>query len=428
MNRSSIYLCRHSGMSLPIVLILLIPLTLLGVTLANRNNLEELMAAGQRDSQQALMNAESGLALTQQILEQVDAGTFSSTLDQILADPDGDIGINGYTVTDYSGSSKGIVTVKVVDNYEPEEDIDPGFQNPFGDTDGRVLVRSTGIYRGGERVVEAVYYLQRTAGAGSANASPMVIFAEDDLSISGNPFIWGPNANVHSNSNMDISGNPEIWGNVSAHGEVNVSGNPVNQDGDALEYTENANAIATPYVYPPAYKPYASFYLTNDCDVYDGWPDHPDPAQRGSLVKNDVKDNGPWNGWNCDYNKEWKMDTGDWIEGFFYVEANVIISANPGEGEPAPAKMSIVAEGYIEVSGNPNIEPYYVTEFDPDDAVVQSLIDGRENVLLSNKILFYAGNDLKINGNADQHFSGIMAAHMEFAISGAPNLAGCCDR
>jgi len=44
---------------------------------------------------------------------------------------------------------------------------------------------------------------------------------------------------------MDISGNPEIWGTVTAAQLVNITGNPVNQDGDPLEYTENANVITT---------------------------------------------------------------------------------------------------------------------------------------------------------------------------------------
>ena len=73
MNRTTHYTTpkRQRGVSLPVALILLVPLTLLGVTLATRSNLEELMAGSQRDGQQALMNAESGLAMGHQALEKL---------------------------------------------------------------------------------------------------------------------------------------------------------------------------------------------------------------------------------------------------------------------------------------------------------------------------------------------------------------------
>ena len=409
MNTITIKPKRQRGASLPITLMLLIPMTLLAISVAKRNNLEELMAASQRDGQQSLMNAESGLALAEEVLDQIDADTFGQSLGNILAS-NGDIGVNQFALTE------GTVTAVLSDNYESAEDINPGFQNPFVDVDGRLLVTSTGTYQGGERVVQAIYFLPSLVAV-AGGLPPLAIFAQDTLTISGNPFVWGDNANIHSNNNVDISGSPEIWGLVSAGGDVDIWGDAVNQDGDPVDYVSGAAQIETPYVYPPAYKPYATYYLTANCAVYDGWP-----INTHTRIIQNVKDNGPWNGWDCDYNTEWVLGN-DTIDGFYYVEGNVGISGNPGEGTTA-VSISIVAEGYIEVSGNPNIQPYYSTAFDINDPEVQALIGTRENVLLTNEVLFLAGNDLKINGNAEQHFNGVMAAHMEFDISGAPVLEG----
>lgn len=415
----------QKGMSLPVALLLLIPLVMLGLTIAQRNNLEELMAASQRDAQQALMNAESGLALAGEVLTQVAAGSYASTADEILLD-NGNIGLNGHAL------AEGAVTVVVIDNEnsamvpyptDPDFDCTPLQDSGYAedcvwetDADNHLVAASSGTYRRGERVVQAVFELIMPDPA-QANAPPLAIFAEEDLGISGNPFIWGPDANVHTNSDLDISGNPEIWGTVSASGQVNVSGDPVDENGDPITYEEGAARITTPYVYPPAYKPVSTYYMTANCDIYDGWPlsDH-------TRIAQDVKSNPDWMGsWNCDYGKEWILNGDTPPSGFYYVEGNVMISSNPGEGTD-PVSMSVVAEGFIEVSGNPNLEPYY--GIDISDPEVQAQIGDRQNVLLSNEVLFYAGNDLKINGNQTQQFTGLMAAHMEFDISGAPFLEG----
>lgn len=417
----------QKGMSLPVALLLLIPLVMMGLTIAQRNNLEELMAASQRDAQQALMNAESGLALAGEVLAQVAAGSYASTADEILLN-NGNIGLTNHALTE------GEVTVVVIDNEnsamvpypsDPDFDCTPLQDSGYAedcvwetDADSHLVASSSGTYRGGERVVQAIFELLMSSPA-PASAPPLAIFTEDDLGISGNPFIWGPNANVHSNSDLDISGNPEIWGAVSASGQVNISGDPVDENGDPIVYEEGVARITTPYVYPPAYKPVSTYYMTSNCDIYDGWPlsDH-------VRIAEDVKNNPDWmGGWNCDYGKEWILNGDSPPDGFYYVEGNVIISSNPGEGTD-PVSISIVAEGFIEVSGNPNLQPYYGSAIDINDPEVQALIGDRQNVLFSNEVLFYAGNDLKINGNQSQQFIGLMAAHMEFDISGAPWLEG----
>ena len=154
MNAQINYGQKQRGMSLPIALILLIPLTMLAVSMFKRNNLEEIMAGSQRDSQQALMNAETGLALAgEQLYLIADGGLTQNgleTLNEVLAAQD-NIGLFNHSLV------QGTVNVLVYDNFEEAEEIDPGFQQPFIDSDNHVIVRSTGTYQGGDRIVEAIF-------------------------------------------------------------------------------------------------------------------------------------------------------------------------------------------------------------------------------------------------------------------------------
>ena len=83
MNARNFLRLQQTGTILPLTLILLVPLTMLAVVVAQRNNLEELMAASQRDGAQALMNAESGLALAHEVLDRVASDNYGYTVDQI---------------------------------------------------------------------------------------------------------------------------------------------------------------------------------------------------------------------------------------------------------------------------------------------------------------------------------------------------------
>ena len=62
-NSSMNFRQKQQGISLPVAMMMLIPLMTLALATANRNNIEEIMAGAQRDSQQAMMNADTGLAL-----------------------------------------------------------------------------------------------------------------------------------------------------------------------------------------------------------------------------------------------------------------------------------------------------------------------------------------------------------------------------
>ncbi len=437
------------GVSLPVALILLVPLTLLGVTLANRNNLEEMMAASERDGQQSLMNAESGLAMGQQVMEQVVSGDYAYTIDDILS-PDSQNGVvsyDGTALTDYS-LTEGTVTVVVVDNVESDGDLTV-------DTDGHVILRSTGEYNSGERVVEAIVELVFDAGESEPGADPettppLTIFTEDYIKINGNPDIYGPGSLVHSNAYVDIDGTTRIAGEIqqvsSNRGDRYYQANDgVWGDWDRVRVTTDATRIQTPYIFPPIYKSMATRYMAADCKIYDGAPDYTNPLTGATSKQIGYgKDGFDDDNWVCDHdgskNKKWELK-GDVTPGFYYVEGNLIINGDMGSSNN-PQVISIVTEGYLEISGNPYIKPYYDTQVNTVGELGAASTDARNSidpdltynevlaldaVFLSDEVLLLAGGDLNIQGDPSSNnynFNGVMAAHDQFTISGNPRLNG----
>ena len=114
----------------------------------------------------------------------------------------------------------------------------------------------------------------------------------------------------------------------------------------------------------------------------------------------------PWNGWQYSSGK-WDLSENQTINGMLYIEGDAVVSGNPGETGPT-WQTTLLATGSIEVSGNPVIANYK----DSLDPV------GVQNLLL------VAGKDLKINGNANQTYEGIIAVREQFYISGNPTIVG----
>jgi Tfp pilus assembly protein PilX len=444
---------RQRGVSLPVALILLVPLTLLSVTLANRNNLEELMAGSQRDGQQSLMNAESGLAmglqaLEKMVLDQVTAAESDATLALATASVDSlkllpvyvpydGTTLDNYGLANYGG--RGSVTVVVLDNDDGDGDLTV-------DTDNQVILRSTGNYQSGERVVEAIVVLNYTLAASNSSNPPLTIFTEEYLKLNGNPDFYGPDSLVHSNSYIEFGGTTRIAGEIQQVSDNTVGTYQQAIDGvwgdfTSVEATTGATRVTTPYVYPPIYKGVATHYMAADCKIYDGVPGGTSLVT-GQPTKYLAYGMDGYEGWTCDHdgdkNKKYEISGDQALTGFYYVEGNVIINGDPGLPDD-PLKISIVAEGYLEVSGNPHITPYYpqgdFSTAPSVDALEQIILDGNPSylgvnaldaVLKSDEVLLLAGGDLNIQGNpaSSFNFHGIVAAHDQITISGNPRMSG----
>ena len=187
---------------------------------------------------------------------------------------------------------------------------------------------------------------------------------------------------------------------VSSVGSISISGSPT-----LGGQNPNAPPVDIPHIYPPDFRNDANFIFTKDCKV---------KRASDNVVLADAS-TGKWHGWDCASGDKWTMGdsspSGGLQNGFIYVEGNAVISGSP----TADWNLTLVTEGYIEVSGNPNFEAFGNHATDPDATSLRPEV---------RDLLFVAGNDLKINGNPSQKFHGVMAAHMEVSVSGNPNYQG----
>ncbi len=357
---------HQRGAVLASALIILVSLTMIAVSVDYRNTLGEMMAANQRDSVNAMMIAENGIEVAYTIVK--------SNYDQLPASICNFNGEGGYLAQGSVSGGSYAVTVS-------GSNCVPG---------SSAILSSVGTVNGAVRQVEIV--LEMKSGGGSKYA----ILTDTDIdSISGNPVITGAYADVHTNSDLNISGNPDISGTISASGDINNDG-----DGTFGGEVQGASTVEIPHIYPPTFSGFATVIFTPNCIVIQIL------GGGGSAVLADASDN-KWHGWDCSSGDKWTMGdsdpSGGLYDAFYYIQGNMVISGSPD----VLWKASFVAEGYIEISGNAIFEPW-----------------GQTGDATADNILFYAGNDLKINGNPDQDFFGILATHMDIQISGNPNLTG----
>ncbi len=358
---------RNNGFALVSSLIILTILTLLVITAASRNTMDELMAGNQRDSVNAMVVAESGIEAGYAVIrkDHVKAGEFQTTdLQPYISSP-----------LLYESVSGGTYSVTL----------------PQVTTNG-VVMNSLGNFTGAEREIEIHMEID-----GEELSQHAILTNRDINALSGTPQVTGPVANIHSNADIYIQGNPNIAGDVTASGTVSATGNPSIGGNES----SGADVVEIPHVYPPDFRPFATVVMTNNCKV---------ETPQGGMIAN-LSGGGTWSGWSCLVNQKWMM-SGNVHPGlaheFYYVEGNVELAGNPGGIWYA----SFVAEGYIKVSGN---------------AEYRSWGSGAGNDTgdyVANEILFLAGNDLMIQGTPSQIFRGIMAAHMEIHVSGNVFLEG----
>ena len=363
---------KNRGIVLGGVLIILISLTLVALTVAQRNTMDEKMAANRRDALNAMTISESGIeagfALVKHNYIQGQAMT-----DELYELPG--------NVLSQDSVSAGSYLVTVID----------GIPN-----DGKATLNSVGNFNGGVREIEIVLGMSRPGRGAYA-----ILTSDSINSIDGSATVTGPHADVHSNSDVDIGnlvgggidGAVSASGSVTAHNSDQVTGGTVS----------GAAAVEIPHVYPPDYLQYATVILTADCKVMS-----PGGVEWANIPGEDEF----WRGWKCKPDSYWEMSSNNpadgHFHGFYYVEGNVEIGASP---DPEWA-VTIVAEGYINVSGNPVLAAWgSVQPNDTGDAE-------------ANEILFLAGNDIKMRGTTSMSLAGIIAAHMEVSLSGNVQIIG----
>jgi hypothetical protein len=355
---------KNHGIILFSVLIILVSLTLVALTLTQRNTMDEMMSAAQRDSANAIAISESGIEAGFALVEQ------NYILGQVIKDelyqlPGG--------VLSQDTISGGNYLVTVID----------GVPN-----DGIATLNSVGDFNGSVREIEIVLDMLRPG-----NAAFAILTSSDINSLDGSAEVNGPHADVHSNSDVEVGNlnSPGVDGVVSASGTVTAH-DPSDIAGGTVD---GAALVEIPHVYPPEYLQYATAIFTGDCKV----------MSPGGAELADLSGSATWHGWKCRPGVDWTLGANPadgYLSAFYYIHGNVKINSGPD----TEWMVTFVAEGNIEISGNPDFVPFgSLPSNDTGDAE-------------ANEILFLAGNDIDLRGTAGALTSGIIAAHMEVAMQG----------
>jgi len=448
------------GAALVLALLALLLFSSFSILILDLTQQEVPVAFRQRDNMQAVYLADAGVDRVRiELSRRLDASASKNDFDAELQTNGGYLfgaasGANAFVDLTSNGSVAGQYRVQIVNNvgdyaFPP----DMAGSSDTNDMDMRVYVISTG-----QRTIAGLTFTKRVEALLSPG-SPLDAFSmgclpggtseQNTLTLNGNPTIAGIRGSVHSNCNVDISGNPTIEQNLTASGTITISGNP-NVGG---ETTSGASTRTIPPINPRDYRN-ATYMLGDTPGNIDGDyimieqaagggqparaeiyrvtgfdPMTGDPITTPFPVFTAYPGGGTWPpgpgaGWQYSGTPgdggKWQSIGGNTVppelqDRVFYFErvagtlangnsGNVTIGSNPGKfPAPGPWRASIVAEGCINISGNPHMWP------------------------ANNRTLqLIAGTDLALGGGITFDFpgGGIFAAHEQIKLNGNSTYVG----
>lgn len=267
------------------------------------------------------------------------------------------------------------------------------------DSDNATILTSTGTVGGVSVSVEGtlVRALYKAEHA---------LATDGDLDISGNPTINGTSGSVHSNSDLDLTGSPSVSSTATATGTVTTTGSPTVGGGSA----SGATTESIPVVTISDYKSQSEYVLGADGIVRDGAGTALHDTSVSDNFRTGVGSCSSQNkGWGYDAGPPVKWDIGDscGFPGNYYIEGNVELGGNVGSAG-SPFSATIIAEGYIETSGGPEIQNRQLAA-DPEE--IQN-------------IFFMAGTDIKMRGNPSTTIQGMIYAGEQIDLGGNVSING----
>lgn len=244
--------------------------------------------------------------------------------------------------------------------------------DPAVDLNQRLVIRATGYGPDGSKVI-----LEATIGP-----VPMpAVVTEGDLTIDGSVEIIGPadpddGGAVHTNSDLYITGNGgDITGAVTASGEVENSNAGITATGSQPQ-------VDIPPVSAADYEVWATHKLLSDGTMLN---------VATGLVSNCSVNPNPCNNWEWDGSGTWSLANNDSATGTYYVEGHADISSNQ------TMTLSVVAEGDITVSGNPELTPHTTELLFVTDMDLQLLGTLATNLAVQGQMLVH--EQLEVGGN-----------------------------
>ncbi|MBI5778263.1 MAG: hypothetical protein HZA49_02250 [Planctomycetes bacterium] len=210
------------------------------------------------------------------------------------------------------------------------------------------------------------------------------------LEMTGNPTITGTMGSVQSNGSVTVTGSSYINGDVTAVGSVSAPPGTVN--GSSNPNSEETNI---PPINPPDYKYLANYIFKSDGNVYDA-SNNPIATPAGWAYTAGTPVTSTASG-------VWKKTGNTKNDGVFYFEDTAVdVSSSPGSAAD-PWLVTMIATGYIDVSGSPSISP------NPAGGGIGLL----------------TGEDLKMRGSGGSVYgTGLYAAHEQVSLVGTPKIIG----
>ncbi len=205
---------------------------------------------------------------------------------------------------------------------------------------------------------------------------------------------------------MDSNGDPVDPSTLGAD-----TGASCNESGASADIRDSEAGVSVPTVDFNALYAAVDYRLENDGTI--------------TEVATGLDVSGTLTEWNWDSgNVKWTLSGNTMTDGSYYaVESNINISGNPG-GNINPADVTLVADGFIDISGNPDFVPSLTL-----NGVAYSLVAGTDMGLSGNvgtsgqQGFHYAHHQIKFNGNSHIYGQVIVADAADIPIWGSSNLA-----
>jgi hypothetical protein len=351
---------EESGTALLAAALLVVLLTGAGMAGVMTTSVNQNASKNVLTSKQAFYLADAGIQHAKAFLSQNQSNwkTYASASAQTLLPYTSLAGTGGYSVTVQDGGG------------------------------GSLMISSTGAAAGdAQTVVQSLVtrYIPRYAFVTGKN-----------FRISAAASISGTSGGVHANGNLTIASSPTITTDATASGAYAVTGTPSIQGttggGTPLE--------PIPVVQPADYYPYRDWLLASDGIVYD---------KNGQRMGS-----GTWEGWTYEaLERRWRMGNSTPLNGTYYVQGDVLITGNKGQGVKNPWIATIIATGSIDVEVGKKL-------------TVRAPLptDGSLYHPETKDILFVAGGDVEIDSESSvtQSFQGIIIAYEQVAIEVDANL------
>lgn len=389
------YINNDQGVAIFMALLFLVVIAVFVPLTLNMTTTDVKRTGDYEDSRKAFYVAEAGLqrAMDDLLAGFNDTSTYSS-IDDVLgaANDTTDVIENLENIA----FGDGTYTVTVVDNSDGDGDQDT-------DVDNVVFLVSTASVDGETKTLQARITEQTSTTSGTYTGTHAVA-TESDLQISGNPTIQGSGGSIHTNANLTMNGNPDISQSATASGSYNTPGDPTVGAG-------SGGGVPTeelPDVTISDYKQYADYVMGSDGIVRDGSGNQIFDASGGDKWDT-LSDCDDGSGWYFEEGppKKWKLGDDCGAEGNYYFESSAEVGSSPGSSGN-PWDVSFMAEGSIQISGNPEIANYK---------------NGGHSAGVQN-IFMLAGTDIQWNGNGSTTIEGFMYAGEQIQFNGNPNIEG----